>query len=165
MDSVIRAAVIYLFLFIVFRIAGKRSLAEITTFDFILLLIIGEAASDGLINNDFSFTNAALLILTLVGIDILISLLTGRSQVFSKVVDSVPLILVDKGKLLKDRMEKVRVSEEDLLQYARESQGVERLDQIKYAVLEKSGGVSIIPKDVAEERPQKKEPEERTRKK
>jgi uncharacterized membrane protein YcaP (DUF421 family) len=78
--------------------------------------------------------------------DILISFLTERSQVFSKIVDSVPLILINNGKLLKDRMDKVRVSEEDLLQYARESQGVERLDQIKYAVLEKSGGVSIIPK-------------------
>jgi uncharacterized membrane protein YcaP (DUF421 family) len=146
MDAVIRAAVIYLILFIVFRIAGKRSLAEVTTFDFLLLLIISEAVSDALSNNDYSLTNATLLIVTLVGIDIVISFLTERSQVFSKVVDSVPLILINNGKLLKDRMEKVRVSEEDLLQYARESQGVERLDQIKYAVLEKSGGVSIIPK-------------------
>jgi uncharacterized membrane protein YcaP (DUF421 family) len=146
MDAVIRAAVIYLILFIVFRIAGKRSLAEVTTFDFLLLLIISEAVSDALSNNDYSLTNATLLVVTLVGIDILISFLTERSQVFSKVVDSVPLILINNGKLLKDRMDKVRVSEEDLLQYARESQGVERLDQIKYAVLEKSGGVSIIPK-------------------
>jgi uncharacterized membrane protein YcaP (DUF421 family) len=146
MDAVIRAAVIYLILFIVFRIAGKRSLAEVTTFDFLLLLIISEAVSDALSNNDFSITNATLLVVTLVGMDILISFLTERSQVFSKIVDSVPLILINNGKLLKDRMDKVRVSEEDLLQYARESQGVERLDQIKYAVLEKSGGVSIIPK-------------------
>jgi uncharacterized membrane protein YcaP (DUF421 family) len=146
MDAVIRAAVIYLILFIVFRIAGKRSLAEVTTFDFLLLLIISEAVSDALSNNDYSLTNATLLVVTLVGIDIVISFLTERSQVFSKVVDSVPLILINNGKLLKDRMDKVRVSEEDLLQYARESQGVERLDQIKYAVLEKSGGVSIIPK-------------------
>jgi uncharacterized membrane protein YcaP (DUF421 family) len=147
MDTVIRAVVIYLFLFIVFRIAGKRSLAEVTTFDFILLLIIGEAVSDALSSGDHSITNAAILVVTLIGIDILISLFTERSRLFSKLVDSVPLILIDNGELLKDRMEKVRVGEEDLLQYAREAQGIERLDQIKYAVLEKSGGVTIIPKE------------------
>jgi uncharacterized membrane protein YcaP (DUF421 family) len=147
MDSVIRAAAIYLFLFIVFRIAGKRSLAEVTTFDFVLILLIGEAASDALSSGDHSFTNAAILIVTLIGIDIAISLLTERSSFLAKVVDSVPLILIDNGKLLEDRMKKVRIDEADILHYARESQGIERLDQIKYAILERSGGVSIIPKE------------------
>jgi uncharacterized membrane protein YcaP (DUF421 family) len=62
-------------------------------------------------------------------------------------VDGVPLILINNGELLKERMDKVRIDEADLLHFARESQGIERLDQIKYAVLERSGGVSIIPKE------------------
>jgi uncharacterized membrane protein YcaP (DUF421 family) len=55
--------------------------------------------------------------------------------------------LINNGELLKERMDKVRIDEADLLHFARESQGIERLDQIKYAVLERSGGVSIIPKE------------------
>jgi uncharacterized membrane protein YcaP (DUF421 family) len=147
MEAVLRAAAIYLFLFIVFRIAGKRSLAEVTTFDFVLLLVIGEAASNALSNNDFSITSSAIVITTLIAIDILLSQITARSEFFAKVVDSVPLILIDDGELLKDRMKKVRISDGDILQYARDSHGLERLDQIKYAVLERSGGVSIIPKE------------------
>jgi uncharacterized membrane protein YcaP (DUF421 family) len=58
----------------------------------------------------------------------------------------VPLVIVENGKLLKDRMEKARVDEADILEKARELQGLERLDQIKYAVVERSGGISIIPK-------------------
>jgi uncharacterized membrane protein YcaP (DUF421 family) len=147
MEAVLRAAAIYLFLFIVFRIAGKRSLAEVTTFDFVLLLVIGEAASNALSNNDFSITSSAIVITTLIAIDILLSQITARSEFIAKVVDSVPLILIDDGELLKDRMKKVRISDGDILQYARDSHGLERLDQIKYAVLERSGGVSIIPKE------------------
>jgi uncharacterized membrane protein YcaP (DUF421 family) len=55
------------------------------------------------------------------------------------------LVLVEDGKLLKERMDKARVGEEDILTAARELQGLERLEQIKYAVLERSGGISIVP--------------------
>jgi uncharacterized membrane protein YcaP (DUF421 family) len=147
MDAVFRAVIIYLLLFIVFRIAGKRSLSEITTFDFLLILLIGEAAHDAMMNNDYSITNAAIVIITLIGIDIAVSLIKERSELIAKVVDGVPLILINNGELLKERMDKVRIDEADLLHFARESQGIERLDQIKYAVLERSGGVSIIPKE------------------
>jgi uncharacterized membrane protein YcaP (DUF421 family) len=147
MDAVFRAVVIYLLLFVIFRIAGKRSLSEITTFDFLLILLVGEAAHDAMMNNDYSITNAAIVIVTLIGIDIAVSLIKERSELFAKVVDGVPLILINNGELLKERMDKVRIDEADLLHFARESQGIERLDQIKYAVLERSGGVSIIPKE------------------
>jgi uncharacterized membrane protein YcaP (DUF421 family) len=63
------------------------------------------------------------------------------------VIDGVPIIIVADGKPLKDRMAMERVDEEDILGAARERQGLERMDQIKYAVLERSGGISIIPKE------------------
>ncbi|CAN5423934.1 MAG: DUF421 domain-containing protein [Pyrinomonadaceae bacterium] len=146
MDAVIRSAAIYLFLLIVFRISGKRSLAQITTFDFVLLLIIGEATQQGLLGQDFSITNAFIVILTLIGIDIGLSLLKQRSQSFEKLLDGVPLIILENGQPLKDRMNKARVDEGDILEAARELQGLERLEQIKYAVLERDGRISIVPK-------------------
>ena len=80
MDAVLRSATIYVFLLVIFRLSGKRSLAQITTFDFVLLLIIGEATQQALLGNDFSITYALIVITTLVGIDIGLSLLKQRFQ-------------------------------------------------------------------------------------
>jgi uncharacterized membrane protein YcaP (DUF421 family) len=146
MDSVIRGVAIYLFLLVMFRISGKRTLGEMTPFEFVLVLIIGEASAQAMMWDDFSMINAFLVIITLVGIDVGLSLLKQRSKRLEKMIDSVPLVIVENGKLLKDRMEKARVDEADILEKARELQGLERLDQIKYAVVERSGGISIIPK-------------------
>lgn len=149
MDSIFRAAVVYLILLLLFRINGKRTLAQITTFDFILLLIVAEAIQQAMVDTDNSITNAVLVVITLLGIDILLSLLKGRSWLVEKLVDDVPLVIVADGHPLKDRMTKERIDEGDVLIAAREAHGLERMDQIKYAVLERSGGISIIPKPSA----------------
>ena len=146
MDAVLRASAIYFFLLLIFRLSGKRSIAQITTFDLILLLIISEATQQALLGQDFSLTNAFLVIVTLVGIDIGLSLLKQRSPRIEKILEDEPLIIVDEGRPLLARMKKVRVDEEDVLIAARILQGLERMDQIKYAVLERNGGISIIPK-------------------
>jgi len=137
MDAVLRATAIYLFLLLLFRVGGRRSLGQITTFDFVLLLIIAEATQQGLLG---------LVITTLFGIDIGMSLWKERSKVVDRIIEGVPLVLVEDGRPLRDRLDKSRVDEEDILTAARERQGLERMDQIKYAVLERSGGISIIPK-------------------
>jgi len=146
MDSVWRAAAIYIGLMIIMRLSGKRSLAQITTFDFVLLLIIGEATQQALLGEDFSITNALIVIITLVTLDIGLSLLKRRSKKVDKWLDDVPLVIVEDGVALQDRMDKARVDVDDVLSAARHLQGIERLDQIRYAVLERSGGISIIPK-------------------
>jgi uncharacterized membrane protein YcaP (DUF421 family) len=146
MDAVLRACAIYFFLLLIFRLSGKRSIAQITTFDLILLLIISEATQQALLGQDFSLTNAFLVIVTLVGIDIGLSLLKQRSPRIEKLLEDEPLIIVEEGRPLLDRMKKVRVDEEDVLIAARVLQGLERMDQIKYAVLERNGGISIVPK-------------------
>ena len=149
MDSVLRAAAIYLFLLVLFRIAGKRTLSEATTFDFLLLLIIGEATQQALLGEDFSLTNAFLVILTLIGIDIAMSLWEQRWPRLGKWFEGVPLVIVDHGQPLRERMQRVRVNEEEILTAARERQGLSRMDQIQYAVLERSGGISIIPRQAS----------------
>jgi uncharacterized membrane protein YcaP (DUF421 family) len=146
MDAVMRAVAIYFFLLTVFRLAGQRTLANLTTFDFVLLLVIAEATQQGLLGEDFSVTNAFLVIVTLIGIDIGLSLLKNRFLALDKLLEGVPLVIVVDGKPLKDRMERARVDESDVLVAARERQGLERLDQIRYAVLERTGEISIIPK-------------------
>ena len=146
MDAVFRAAAIYFFLLAIFRIAGARTLAQMTTFDFVLLLIVAEATQQGLIGDDFSLTQAMLVIATLIGIDIGLSLLKEKLPLLDKWIEGTPLIIVQDGKPLQERMKGARVDESDVLAAAREIQGLERMDQIKFAVLERTGEISIIPK-------------------
>lgn len=147
MDPVIRAVAVYLFLLLVFRAFGKRSLAQITTFDFVLLLIIAETTQQALLGDDFSITNSFILIGALFLLDLGFDLVRRRSRWFDRATEGLPLVIVKDGQLLRDRMEPSRVDEEEILAAARELQGLERLDQIKYAVLEKNGAISIIPKE------------------
>lgn len=146
MDSVLRATAVYAFMLLIFRVAGKRSLAQTTTFDFVLLMIVGEATQQALLGDDYSLTNSFVIVLTLVALDGGLSLFQQRSAAFDRWVDDVPLVIVDNGRPLADRLAKVRLNESDILAAARQLQGLERMDQIKYAVLERSGDISIIPK-------------------
>jgi uncharacterized membrane protein YcaP (DUF421 family) len=147
MESILRAAAIYIVLLIVFRISGRRTLSEMTSFDFVLLLIIGEATQQALLGEDFSLTNAVLVIVTLLTLDIAISIWKQRSNGAKRFIEGVPTVLVDHGKPLRALMDKARVREDEVLEAARRTHGLERMDQIKFAVLEVSGGISIVPKE------------------
>jgi uncharacterized membrane protein YcaP (DUF421 family) len=147
MESVLRAVLVYAFLLVVFRITGKRSLAQITSFDFILLLIIGEATQQALLGNDFSVINACVVISTLMVLELGFSWLKSAWPALDRMLESTPLIVVENGRLLEDRIQHERIDLNDVLAAARERHGLERLDQIKYAVLERSGGISIVPKE------------------
>jgi len=145
MNPVIRGVIIYLFLLLLFRIMGKRSLSETTMFDLLVLLIISEVTQQAMVDTDNSLTAAAILITTLLGMDLILSLLKKPFKMFEKIVEGTPLIIVDHGKPLKERMSKTNVDEEDVMQAARANQGLEKIEQVKYAVLEKDGTISIIP--------------------
>jgi uncharacterized membrane protein YcaP (DUF421 family) len=146
MESIVRGAATYLFIWLIFRIAGKRTLAQITTFDAVLLLIISETTQAALTDNDNSFTNSILLILTMLGVDVLLSCVKQRFPSVEKFMDGAPLLIFDPNGMRKEAMDRERVDEEDILHAARERQGIGQLDQIKYAVLEQTGEITIVPK-------------------
>ncbi|MGH6949028.1 MAG: DUF421 domain-containing protein [Kiloniellales bacterium] len=146
MDAVLRAVALYLFLFLVLRLAGRRTVAELTPFDLVLLLIISESTQQALLGNDFSIVNAFLLISTLIVLDIGLSLIKRQFPRVTPYLDGLPMVIVENGRALPERMRLARVDVSDVLQSARESQGLETLEQIKYAVLEVNGHISIIPK-------------------
>ena len=147
MDTVLRAAAVYLFVLIVFRISGKRSLSQITTFDFILLLIIGEATQQALVGEDYSITNAIVVIGTLITLEMVFSSLGRRWPAFNRVVESLPVVVVEHGKLLEERVKQEGVTVSEILAAGREKHGLERLEQFKYAILERHGGISVVPMD------------------
>ena len=145
MDAIGRGLVVYVFLLIIFRLAGKRTLAQITTFDFVILLIIGEVTEGALVDNDHSVTNSFLLITTLVGFDVALSLLTVYVPALERYTSGTPVVLVEHGELKDSRLRLARVTEEDILAAARELQGLERMEQVKYAILETDGKITIVP--------------------
>lgn len=146
MDAVLRASAVYLFLMLVFRAFGKRSLAQITMFDFVMLLIIAETTQQALLGEDFSLTNAALLIATLFTVDYLFDVVKRRLPWFDRAAEGAPLIVVKDGQPIEERLRACRIDIDDILYAAREHQGLAELAEIRYAVLEKNGSITIIPK-------------------
>jgi uncharacterized membrane protein YcaP (DUF421 family) len=146
MDLVIRGMAIYLFLLLIFRVSGKRSLRNATTFDFVLLLIVAETTQQALVGDDASVTGAFVLIVVLVGTDVLLSLVKRWAPRLDRLIEGQPLVILRNGVPLRRRMHIERVDEEDILMAARESHGLVRLEQVKRAVLERNGGISIVPR-------------------
>ena len=156
MNLIIRGLAVYFFILLIFRIAGKKSLSDATTFDLVLLLIISEVTQQGLVGEDFSLTAAFVLIVTLIGTDVLISWLKFRWKPIGTITEGLPLVVVNKGEPLYKRMYKARVEYSDILEAARQLHGISTMDEIEYAVLEKDGSISIIPKkEAANAAPQK----------
>lgn len=147
MDSVIQAAIVYLLLWFVIRFTGRRALGQLSTFEFVLFLIIGGTVQRALLGQDYSLTNAIIVIATLVGLDVMVSLLEQRSVLFSKIVRGVPTILVENGRPLESRLTRCRLSEGDVMSAARLRHGIDRIEDIKFAILEANGQISIIPRE------------------
>jgi uncharacterized membrane protein YcaP (DUF421 family) len=116
-----------------------------TPFDLVLILVISETTQQAFGGEDFSLTNAAILIITLISLDIALSYAKRATPAVAKWLDGKPTLLVVDGKPDRAAMSKARVDIEDILESARESRGLARLDQIRHAVLEIDGGISIIP--------------------
>ena len=146
MDAITRAAIVYLLLLIIFRIAGKRTLSQITTFDLVLTLIISEAVQQALVGSDGSLTNALLLVIGLVGFDILVSIAKDRSPKLDRLIEGTPLVLVENGKLHHKYLKRERIDENEIIHAARSRFGAATMDEINYAVLEQDGEITIVLK-------------------
>jgi uncharacterized membrane protein YcaP (DUF421 family) len=145
MESVARAAVIYLALLVLFSITGTRALAQVTTFDLALLLVISEAVQNALLGTDQSLTHALLLVRTLALLDIALTAVKQRWPGVQRVLDDEPLVIVRDGVVFHDRMAKEHIDIDDILSIGRQYHGIERLDQVKHAVRERSGHIAVVP--------------------
>lgn len=145
MEGVFRTVAMFAVLLLLFRLTGRRTLGSITNFDFVLLLIISEATQQAMIGDDSSLVNAMLVTATLLLCNVGLSLLKGRSALVARLLEGVPTLLVAHGRPLEDRLRRARVDEQDVLSAAREAQGLERIEQIRFAVLEANGRITIVP--------------------
>jgi uncharacterized membrane protein YcaP (DUF421 family) len=156
MGSVLNAIVIYVFLWVIIRITGRRALGELSVFEFVLFLIIGGATQRALTGEDYSLINAIVIVTTLALLDVTMSLLERRYKIFNKVTRGVPMLVMADGQFMTSRMRWARVTEEEIMEAARTRHGLDRPEDIRFAVLETSGEISIIPRKPAPARPRKR---------
>lgn len=144
METVIRVAIIFVFLTAALRFIGKRELGELSPFELILIMIIPEIVSQGLIRDDYSVTNAIIGVSTLLSLVTLNSFLTYRFNFFKKVVEGQPVILFYQGEFVEGVLDRERIGPDEVLSEIRSS-GYESFDQMKWIVLEPGGKISCIP--------------------
>jgi uncharacterized membrane protein YcaP (DUF421 family) len=145
MDIVIRAVVMFLFVWLVTRAVGRRELSTLEPFDLILLVVIGDLIQQGVTQNDFSVTGAMLAVGTVGAMTVLFSWLAFRFPRVQPVLEGDPVILVERGKTIDRNLRMNRMTREELAGQARLQQ-IAHLEDIDWAVLETSGNISFIPK-------------------
>ena len=147
MDAVVRGVAIYFALLVIIRLSGRRTLAQMTPFDLVIILVISETTQQAMLGDDFSITNSVLLILTLFTTDIALSYLKGWSRRAARLIDGVPTVLVTNGVYDEAALKGSRLQRDDVMEAARTQQGIESVKDIRFAILEVSGNISIIPKE------------------
>jgi uncharacterized membrane protein YcaP (DUF421 family) len=146
MDAVIRGLAIYFTLLVIIRLSGRRTLAQMTPFDLVIVLVISETTQQAMLGDDFSITNAIILILTLFTTDIALSYVKRWWPKTAHVIDGVPTVLVVDGRYDERALRGCRLDKEDVMEAARSQEGIERVSEIKFAIMEVSGNISIIKK-------------------
>ena len=143
MEIVVRAAVVYFFLWFITRAIGKRELAEMSAFELVLLVTMGDLIQQGVTQEDFSVTGAMLAVGTFALLLVGFSYLSWRFPGSRPALEGVPVVVVKDGRMLRDVMRYERLSDTELLEAVRE-QGVDDLAGVRLGVLEPDGKFSFF---------------------
>lgn len=142
-ELVIRATSIFTFLFIVFRIWGKKHFGELTPFDLILLLIMSEAVQNALVDDDKSIPAAFVTIGTMMLLNIFLNKLVFHSRKAEKIIEGSPKILIKNGVVDEKLMKQETITDQQLNEALR-MQGVMDIKEVHQATLETNGSISVV---------------------
>lgn len=142
---IIRAVVVFIWLFVMTKLMGQREIGRLTLFDFVIAITIGSVSAGSLGNSQTDLNGVLLTTGTLALLNIIIAVLALKSLSFRRIMQGEPLVLIQNGKLLEDTMRKARINVDDLLMGLRRNK-VPNLSDVEFAVLEPNGKISVIPK-------------------
>jgi len=145
-EFVVRAVVVYLFLLVLLRITGKRQVGQLAPFDLVLLLVLSNAVQNSMNGGDNSITGGMILAATLVGINSGVGWLTFHSKTLEGIIEGRPVILVHDGKIDHLALRQVQMTTHELEASLRAA-GCAGPSEVRFAVLENTGKVSIIPRE------------------
>jgi uncharacterized membrane protein YcaP (DUF421 family) len=144
MDLVIRATVVFFFIFLVTRIVGRRQLSDLEAFDLILLVVLGDLVQQGITQSDQSVTGTLIVISTIALLSVGVSWVSFRSRPVRRLSEGEPIVLVEDGRLIERNMRRERITIEDIQQEARQAQ-ITSVADLRWAILENDGHISCIP--------------------
>jgi uncharacterized membrane protein YcaP (DUF421 family) len=143
MDIVLRAVVIYVFLFLLMRGIGRRELSRLQPFDVLLLVVLGDLITQGALQSDMSVTGAMLAAGTFALMTVGTSFVAYRFRRMRPLLEGEPLVVVTDGKVIEQNLARERLTIDDIQEEAR-SNGIASLADVRWAVLETTGRISFI---------------------
>jgi uncharacterized membrane protein YcaP (DUF421 family) len=146
METVLRVVFVYIFVWACFRIVGKRELSQMAPFELVMLLFVPQFFSRALTRQDYSMINALTASTTLFSLVVLTSIISFRSAHFRRFMESHPTVLVKSGQFVGAGLGKERIAAEEVFA-AMHKAGVEKIEDVKWAILEADGKIAIIRTD------------------
>lgn len=143
-EFVLRGAIVFAAMMFLLRLAGKRQIGQMTPFDLVLLLILSNAVQNAMNAGDNSVTAGLILAVTLVGIDYIVGWVAFRSKTVERLLEGKPVILVHNGQVDKHALAESQMTQHDL-EVSLRAAGYAGPHQVRFAVLETTGRVSVIP--------------------
>jgi uncharacterized membrane protein YcaP (DUF421 family) len=145
-NIVLRTVIIYGALLVGLRLAGKRELGQMTPFDLVVILLIANAVQNAMVGSDVSVTGGLIAAAALVTINYGVALARERLPLFKRAVEGSPTVLINDGTFVAENLRREQLSDDEVLMAIREH-GVAELKDVKLAVLETDGSISIVPAD------------------
>lgn len=146
MEIVVRAAIVFFALWAITRVVGRSTLGELSSFELILFITMGDLVQQGITGQDSSVTGAVLAVGTMASLTIVLAWLNARSRRLHALVTGRPVVIVTRGVTDRGALRRERLAYDDLLGAARQ-QGIGDLDTVRLAVLEPNGKISFFAGD------------------
>ncbi len=145
MDIALRGIVLFLFVYLLTRVIGRRELSSLQPFDLILLIVLGDSIQQGLTQDDYSITGAVIAVGTIASLQVLTSWSAFRFPWLRRALDGHPVVLVEDGKVIEKNLRRERLTIDDLAEQARTNE-LASIADVQWAIFEPSGTISFIPK-------------------
>ena len=142
--SFMRTGVLYLVLIIVIRLMGKRQIGQLEPSEFVVAMLVADLASIPMQNSGITLFSGIVPILTVLGLELVLSDLSLRSIRLRKLLCGKPVILIENGNILQENLRKTRVTLDELTGHLREKDVLD-LSAVQYAILETNGNLSVFP--------------------
>lgn len=143
LDFVVRAAAMYFMALLMIRLLGKRALGELGPFDFVVMTGVGHTVVAIALDKSIPFYEGIVILLTLAGLEYLMGYIALKNQHLSHLITGKAVVLIDKGRIIKENLAREKFNLDDLLQELRK-QGIRDIKEVEKGVLEPCGGFSVI---------------------
>ncbi len=143
---ILRTTIVYAVVLIGFRVIGKREAGQMTPFDLVLLLLIANAVQNAMTGPDTTITGGVIATMTLLSLNWLMNRLVWKNTRVRRLIEGSPTLLINNGKTIQSHLRAENITS-DVLQEALREHGVEHIEDVKLAVLEIDGSISVLRND------------------